>query len=113
MAKLARINTYHVEMFAYFLGKLKAVREGDGTLLDRCQLVYGSAIADSNRHTHEDLPVLLVGKGGGDLKPGRHIQYAKNTPVTNLHLTLLDGMGVRPESIGDSTGRLEYLTDLG
>jgi hypothetical protein len=112
MAKLARINTYHVEMFAYFLGKLKAAKEGDGTVLDRSMLVYGSAIADSNRHTHEDLPILLIGKGDGTLKPGRHIQYAKTTPVTNLHLTLLDQMGVRPESIGDSTGKLEHLTDL-
>ena len=112
MDKLARINTYHVENFAYFVGKLKATQDGDGTLLDHSMLVYGSGIADSNRHTHEDLPVLLVGRGDGSVKPGRHIVYPQATPVTNLFLTLLDRMGVQPETIGDSSGKLEHLTDL-
>ena len=112
MAKLAKINTYHVQMFANFVGKLKATPDGDGNLLDHSMLVYGSAIADSNRHTHEDLPNLLVGGGDGSLKPGRHIVYDKSTPVTNFHLSLLDRMGVRPETIGDSTGKLEHLSDL-
>ncbi len=74
-------------------------------------LVYGSATGDGNRHTHEDLPDLLVG-GGGDLKPGRHLVYPPETPMTNLYLTLLDKMGVRPDSIGDSTGKVEHLSEV-
>ena len=112
MEKLARINTYHVENFAYFVNKLNTTQDGDGTLLDHSMLVYGSGIADSNRHTHEDLPMLLLGRGDGSLKPGRHIVYPKDTPVTNLFLTLLDRMGVQPESIGDSTGKIEHLTEI-
>ena len=84
----------------------------DGTLLDNTMVVYGSAISDGDKHTHEDLPVLLVGRAAGRLKPGRHLVYPRDTPLTNLYLTLLDGMGVRPESIGDSTGKLEHLSEL-
>ena len=72
-------------------------------------IVYGSGIADGNRHTHLDLPVLLVGNGGGALSPGRHIRYPKDTPMTNLYMTMLDRMGVRSESIGDSTGMVQHL----
>jgi len=82
--------------------------DGDGTLLDHSMVVYGSAIADGNKHTHEGLPVLLAGGGGGGLKTGRHVVYEKQ-PLTNLYLTLLDRMGVHPETIGDSTGRIEHL----
>ncbi|HXG64356.1 MAG TPA: DUF1552 domain-containing protein, partial [Blastocatellia bacterium] len=110
--KVTRINCYHAELFAYFLGKLRATKDGDGTLLDHCMIVYGSGLSDGNRHTHEDLPILLAGRGDGSLKPGRHIVYGKGTPVTNLYLTLLDRMGVRPEKIGDSTGKLEHLAGL-
>jgi hypothetical protein len=110
--KVGRINLFHMELFAHFVRKLKATADGDGTLLDHSMAVYGSAISDGDRHTHEDLPILLAGRGAGALKPGRHLVYAKDTPLTNLYLTLLDRMGVRPESIGDSTGRLEHLTDL-
>ncbi|HXF26330.1 MAG TPA: DUF1552 domain-containing protein [Bryobacteraceae bacterium] len=111
--KLVRINTFHASMFAYFLGKLKAAPDGDGTLLDHSMLVYGSGISDGNRHTHEDLPVLLAGRGNGSLKTGRHIAFDKETPVTNLYLTLLDRMGVEAETIGDSTGELHHVTELG
>jgi hypothetical protein len=107
--KVTRINVHHMELFAHFIGRLKATADGDGTLLDHSMVVYGSAIGDGNRHTHEDLPVLLVGRGDGSVKPGRHIVYPPNTPMTNLYLTLLDRAGVRPESIGDSTGQLEHL----
>ena len=107
--KVTRINTLHVELFAYLLQKLKATADGDGTLLDHSMLVYGSGIADGNRHTHEALPVLLAGRGGGGLKPGRHLTYAAGTPITNLYLSLLDRMGLRAESMGDSTGRLNQL----
>jgi len=110
--KVTRINAYHAELFAHFVAKLEATPDGDGTLLDHSMVVYGSAISDGDRHTHEDLPVLLVGHGAGRLKPGRHVVYPRDTPLTNLYLTLLDAMGVRPESIGDSTGKLEHLAAL-
>jgi hypothetical protein len=109
--KVARINVHHAELFAYFVSRLKNTPDGDGTLLDHSMVVYGSAISDGNRHTHEDLPVLLVGRGGG-LKTGGHVVYSQQTPMTNLYLTLLDRMGVHPESIGDSTGRIEHLTEV-
>jgi hypothetical protein len=107
LAKLVKIQTYHMELFARFVAKLKATQDGDGTLLDRCMILYGAGIADSNRHTHEDLPVLVVGRGNGSLKTGRHIDYRKDTSVTNLLLALLDRIEVRPGRLGDSTGLLE------
>jgi Protein of unknown function (DUF1552) len=110
--KVTRINVHHMELFAHFVSRLKATPDGDGTLLDHSMVVYGSAIADGNKHTHEALPVLLAGRGGGAIKSGRHVAYAKQTPLTNLYLTLLDRMGVRPETIGDSTGRVEHLSDV-
>jgi hypothetical protein len=109
--KVTKINEYHTTLFATFVEKMKATADGDGTLLDHAMIVYGSGLADGNRHTHEDLPVLLLGRGGG-FGMGRHITYAKETPMTNLFLTLADRMGVRPESIGDSTGHVEHLADV-
>ena len=109
--KVTKINEYHTTLFATFVEKMKATPDGDGALLDHAMIVYGSGLADGNRHTHEDLPVLLVGRGGG-FGMGRHIAYAKETPMTNLFLTLADRMGVRPESIGDSTGHVEHLADV-
>ncbi|HEY8551660.1 MAG TPA: DUF1552 domain-containing protein [Vicinamibacterales bacterium] len=110
--KVTQINEFHMRLFARFIEKMKNTPDGDGTLLDHSAIVYGSGIADGNRHTHLDLPVLLLGKGNGGLHPGRHISYPKDTPMTNLYLTLLDQMGVRPESIGDSTGKIAHLTEL-
>jgi len=110
--KVTQINCLHTELFAYFLKKLKSTPDGDGSLLDHSMIVYGSGLSDGNRHSHEDLPVLLAGRGDGSLKPGRHIVYSSGTPITNLYLTLLDRAGVHPEKIGDSTGRVEQLTDL-
>jgi Protein of unknown function (DUF1552) len=110
--RVARINCLHAEVFAYFLEKLKATKEGAGTLLDHSMVVYLSGLSDGNRHSHEDLPVLVAGRGNGGLKPGRHIVYPKGTPMTNLYMTLLDRMGVQPERLGDSTGKLEHLTEL-
>ena len=110
--KVAKINCLHTELFAYFLDKLKSTPDGDGTLLDHSMVIYGSGLSDGNRHKHENLPILLAGRGDGSLKPGQHIIYKPGTPLTNLYLTLLDRMGVRPESIGDSTGKLEHLTGL-
>ena len=111
IAKLQKINQFHVELFAYFLNKLKQTPDGDGSLLDHTMAIYGSAIADGNKHTHFDLPVLLAGRGGA-IRPGRHVVYEQTTPMTNLYLTLLDKVGVEPETVGDSTGRLEHVTDL-
>lgn len=110
--RVTRINCLHTEVFAYFLEKLKATREAGGTLLDHSMVVYLSGLSDGNRHSHEDLPVLVAGRGDGSLKPGRHLIYKKGTPMTNLYLTLLDRMGVQPERLGDSTGKLEHLTEL-
>jgi hypothetical protein len=109
--KVTKVNTMHMELFAGFIGKLKATPDGDGTLLDHSIVVYGSGLSDGNRHTHQDLPVLLVGRGGG-FRLGNHIVYPKDTPMTNLYLTLLDRMGVDSEQIGDSTGRIEHLTEV-
>lgn len=108
--RVRRINTWHIEQYAYLIGKLKSVREGDGTLLDNCMIAYGSGNADGNRHTHHDLPILLAGRGGGSITPGRHIAYPGETPVNNLWLALLDRMGAHTEKLGDSTGLLEGLS---
>jgi len=105
-AKIAKINTFHTSMLAYTLGKLKSVKEGDGTLLDNCLIAYGSANSDGNAHNHDNLPVLLAGKGGGTVKTGRHIKYAKETPLNNLWLAMLQRVGVKQASLGDSTGVL-------
>jgi hypothetical protein len=105
--KIAKINRFHMEQFAYFLGKLKGMREASGTVLDNSMIVLGSAIADGNAHAHHDLPVLLAGSGGGSLKPGRHVRFDKDTPMTNLYLSLFDRLGVKAESLGDSTGLLK------
>jgi hypothetical protein len=110
--KLAKINTFHASLFAYFLDRLKNTKEGDSNLLDRSMVVYGSAICDGNSHSHSNLPVLLAGGGAGRLKPGRHVQYAQGTPMTNLYVSLLEHMGVSTEKFGDSNGKLEHLTDL-
>jgi hypothetical protein len=108
-AKVQKINQFHIEQLAYLLDKLKSIKEGDGTLLDNCMIVYGSGISDGNRHNHDDLPILLAGKGGGTLKTGRHLRYAKNTPLMNLYLCMLDRVGVHVDSFGDSKGRLQGL----
>jgi hypothetical protein len=107
--KIRQINCFHITQFAYLLEKLKGIAEGDGTLLDRCMLVYGSGNSDGNRHNHDDLPLLLAGKGGGTLRTGRHVRYKKETPLTNLYLGMLDRVGVQMKSFGDSTGPLEDL----
>jgi hypothetical protein len=108
--KIARINRMHMELFAAWLKELKAIREGEGSLLDQCQIVYGSGIEDGNSHAHHDLPVLLAGRAGGSLRSGRHLRYARNTPMANLYLSLLDRMGAPAERFGDSTGRLGQLS---
>ncbi|MEK7832452.1 MAG: DUF1552 domain-containing protein [Acidobacteriota bacterium] len=110
--KVAQINTYHVKLLAEYLERLKATKEGDGNLLDNSMIVYGAGISDGNKHNHEDLPIILAGRGGGAFKPGRHIFFKPGKPMTSLYLTLLDRMGVRPEKIGDSKGRFEHLSEI-
>jgi hypothetical protein len=110
--KFSKINCYHMEQFAYFLGRLKSIPEGNGTLLDHVMIVYGSGLSDGNRHLHEDLPVLLAGGAAGTIRTGRHVRYPKETPMSNLYVSMLDRMGVRGEHIGDSRGELEHLSDL-
>jgi hypothetical protein len=107
--KIQKINRFHVEQLAYLLGRLKSVKEGTGTLLDNCLLAYGSGNSDGNRHNHDNLPILLMGMGGGTVKPGRHVKYPRETPVTNLWLSMLDRAGATVASLGDSTGRLKGL----
>jgi hypothetical protein len=105
--KIAKINCYHTRQFAYLLDKLQAASERDGSLLDNSMIVYGSGISDGARHSHHDLPVLLAGGGAGTLQPGRHLRHKRDTPMTNLYLSLLDRMDVQAERMGDSTGKLE------
>ncbi len=106
-AKIAKINRFHMEMLAEFLGELATCREGAGSVLDHSMIVCGSAISDGDRHNNEDLPVLLCGGGAGALKPGRHIRYADETPMCNLYVSLLGRLGAPVEKFGDSNGRLE------
>jgi hypothetical protein len=103
---IAKIDRYYAAEFARFLDKLKNTREGNGNLLDHSMIVFGSGISDGDRHNHEDLPLILAGHGNGSLKTGRLWQADDNTPMTNLHLSLLDRMGVNAERVGDSTGKL-------
>jgi len=108
-AKISRINRYHMTQFAYLLNRLKSIPEGDGTLLDHCMLVYGSGNSDGNRHNHDDLPIVLAGSGGGSIRTGRHVRVARETPLNNLWLSMLDRMSSSVDSLGDSTGRLSVL----
>jgi hypothetical protein len=107
--KLAKIDRWHATQFGYFLDKLKSVKEGEGTLLDNCMIVYGAGISDGNSHSHDDLPTLVAGRAGGTLTPGRHLKLETPTPMTNLYLSMLDRMGAPLERFGDSTGRLEAI----
>ena len=107
--KIAEINLFHMRQFAYFMEKLKGVREGEGTLLDNSMIVYGSGIGDGNAQNHDNLPILLAGRGGGAISPGRHIRMEKETPLTNLYMSMLDIMGARVDRVGDSTGKLPGL----
>jgi hypothetical protein len=107
--KLRRINHFHISQLAYLMGRLNAIPQGAGTLLDYCLIVYGSGISDGDRHNHEDLPILLTGGGGRTHKGGRHVRYPDGTPLCNLYVALLDAMGVPAARFGDSTGRLSGL----
>lgn len=110
--KVAKINTYHIRQFAYFLERLKSTPDGDGSLLDHVMILYGCGISNGYEHTHTNLPVLLAGGGGGEIKGGRHLRFNENTPLANLHLTLLGKLGVPIDSVGDSSGQLALLSDV-
>jgi hypothetical protein len=110
LAKVREINILHAKLFAEFLQKLKNTPEGDSNLLDQSLIVYGSGLSDGNQHTHDQLPTLLAGRGGGFVSPGRHLIYQRETPVTNLFATMIERVGVRGEHVGDSTGRLAGLS---
>jgi hypothetical protein len=109
LAKISKINRFHLTQFAYLLEKLKGIPEGDGTLLDHCMLLYGSGNGDGNRHNHDDLPILLAGRAGGAFKAGRHVRYKRETPLTNLYLAMLEQVGAPTDAFGDSTGKLDDL----
>jgi uncharacterized protein DUF1552 len=112
LEKLAKINTYHVKMFAHFLERLRSTADGDGSLLDHALLVYGAGMSDSDTHFHHNLPVLLAGGGTGQIKGGRHLRFTNEPPLANLHLTLLDKLGLPVERLGDSDGRVKELSDV-
>ena len=108
IAKLVKINTYHITKLAGFLEKLRATRDGDGgNLLDQLTLVYGSGLSDGNRHDHSPLPIIVAGGGSGQIKGGAHVASPKDTPMTNLLLSALASVGVRVDKLGDSTGMLD------
>jgi hypothetical protein len=113
IAKVLQINCFHARQFAYLLAKLRSTPDGDGTLLDHCMITYGSGLSDGNRHEHHNLPLALVGRACGKIRPGRHVQYPAETPMTNLFVAMLDRMGTPVESIGDSSGELGYLSEIG
>ena len=109
--KTVQINTFHTKMLAHYLDKLAATPDGDGSLLDHSMILYGAALSDANLHLYTDLPLLLVAGGGSGIKGGRHVKYAKRTPLTNLLLTMLDKANVPyVERLGDSTKRLDLTT---
>lgn len=109
LAKLAKVNAYHVSLFAYFLDKLQSTSDGDGSLLDHSMYLLGSGMGNPDVHDHSNLPIIVAGGGAGKLKGGRHIKYPRQTPLANLHLTLLEKVGVHLESFVDSTGRVNEL----
>jgi hypothetical protein len=109
IAKVAKINQFHVSLFAEFLEKLQATPEGNGTLLDHSLYLYGSGMGNPNIHDHTNLPILVAGGAAGKMRGGRHIKFDKPTPLANLHLTLLNKVGVPIDSFADSQGQMDEL----
>jgi hypothetical protein len=109
LAKVAKINQFHVSLFAYYLEQLAAVADGDGTLLDHSLILYGSGMGNPNIHDHVNLPIIVAGGSAGRARGGRHIKYAETMPLANLHLTMLDSVGVRLDKFADSTGKIDTL----
>ena len=113
IAQLTRIDRFQVDQFARFVKRLKSTPEGDGSLLDSCQVLYGSAISDGNRHQHHDLPILMAGRAGGTIETGRHIQLKSETPLNNLFLAMSDRMNAGLTELGNSTGTLDLNQGVG
>ncbi len=106
------IARWHVEQMAYMLGKMKAIQEGERSLLDNSMVLFGSDLRDGNSHNPHNLPILVAGRAGGRLRVGQHLEYEKDTPLSNLYLSLLQAMGVKAEQFADSTRALpEVLAD--
>ena len=112
LAKLAKINAYHTTLLAYYLDRLQSTPDGDGSLLDQMTLLYGGGLSDGHRHSSDNLPILLVGRAGGRLRGGRHVRCPEATPMSNLHLTLMDTLGLPAERFGTSTGALDAVLAL-
>ncbi len=112
LEQLAHINTFHMQIFSRFLERLQSTPDGDGSLLDHSAILYGAGMGNSNAHDPLDLPIVLAGRGGGAINGGRHVRLPEGTPLANLHLTVLEKMGVSAESLGDSTGNLPVLADV-
>ena len=110
--KITKINEFHTSLFAYYLNKLDATPDGNGSLLDNMLMLYGAGMSDSNRHDNTGLPLVLLGGGSGTVKGGRHLRYTEGTPISNLHLTMLDKMGIPLDKIANSTGALNLLSDV-
>ncbi len=109
-AAISKINHFHTTLLSQFLERLQKTPDGEGSLLDNCLIVYGSGIADGNSHNHDNLPIALFGKAQGMITPGRHIRYHKETPLTNLYVSMLRWLNVGVDSFGDSTGPLDQLS---
>ncbi len=109
LLKKAEIDLYHSTQLAYIINKMSKIDDGNGSLLDNSMILYGGGISDGNRHNHDDLPLLIAGKGGGKIPTGKHLVFPNQTPLTNLYLNLLDNMGVKMDNLGDSTGKLQGL----
>ena len=110
--KVTKINEFHTSLFAYYLDKLDSTPDGNGSLLDNLLMLYGAGMSDSNRHDNTGLPLVLLGGGSGSVKGGRHLRYREGTPISNLHLTMLDKMGLPLEKLVNSTGPLNLLGEV-
>jgi hypothetical protein len=112
LEKQAKLNAYHLQLFTHFLEKMRTTPDGDGSLLDHTLILYGSGMSNSNLHLPYDVPTILFGGATFGVKGGRHVRMPKDTPLTNLQVTMLDRLGVRIEQLGDSTGTLSVLSDV-
>jgi hypothetical protein len=112
LEKCTKIQIHHVALFTAYLEKLRSTPDGEGSLLDNSVILYGAGLSNSDRHTHTSLPTVVVGGGGGTIKGGRHLVYPEGTPLTNLHLTLLDKVGIPVDRLGGSTGQFRELSEL-
>src|SRR5690606_37228178 len=107
IAKVAQINQIHVSLFAEFLESLQNTPEAGGSLLDHVLYLYGSGMGNPNLHDHTNLPIIVAGGAAGQMQGGRHIRFEQATPLANLHLKLLDKVGVKLDAFADSDGHID------